>query len=296
MATSVDRGEGCGPIEPLAPAPSHRAGSGFTLIELLVVVAIVALLLALLVPWLQKAKEIAIRALCAANCRNIGTAVAGFASEHDGRGPGHGCYGPRSEGPWVSHSSISWPEILNTEWYKESRVQRMGPAAGKNRLYCPSMRLTNWGPWVRGHYLNRDVGGGPNWQSNPRAGVYGLELDVRELESMYPRTGNGDLNGYALGARLERFRTPSELYLLLETEAGDDSFGAMPGALYQNDPPWLFRPNAGGYGFSYRHVLPADESLYKTGATANFLYLDAHVEVHTPVNTDNERYRFEISY
>ncbi|UCD28601.1 MAG: prepilin-type N-terminal cleavage/methylation domain-containing protein [Planctomycetota bacterium] len=50
----------------------------FTLIEVLVVVAIIALLAAILVPSLQRAREQARIAACAANCRQIGMITANY--------------------------------------------------------------------------------------------------------------------------------------------------------------------------------------------------------------------------
>jgi len=55
---------------------------GFTLIELLVVVAIIALLIAILLPSLARARETTKRTVCAANLKAQGTAVAIYASSN----------------------------------------------------------------------------------------------------------------------------------------------------------------------------------------------------------------------
>src|SRR5688572_27467727 len=64
---------------------SNCARSAFTLIELLVVVAIIALLIAILVPSLAEARDQAKSAVCLANMQDMGKGVNMFASSHRGR-------------------------------------------------------------------------------------------------------------------------------------------------------------------------------------------------------------------
>ncbi len=57
----------------------HLQHRGFTLIELLVVISIIALLIAILLPSLARAKELANRAVCSANVRSIIQSMVAYA-------------------------------------------------------------------------------------------------------------------------------------------------------------------------------------------------------------------------
>ena len=82
---------------------STRPGRGFTLIELLVVIAIIGILLAILIPGLRIAKELATGAVCLSNQRGLITGWILYANENDGRliSP-LACYDHSGQtGPWV---------------------------------------------------------------------------------------------------------------------------------------------------------------------------------------------------
>ena len=64
-----------------------RRRCAFTLVELLVVIAIIGILVALLLPAIQAARESARRINCASNMRQIGIAIHQFCDAHQGQFP-----------------------------------------------------------------------------------------------------------------------------------------------------------------------------------------------------------------
>ena len=124
----------------------QRHIQAFTLIELLVVISIIALLIALLLPALSRAKEATRRISCANNLAQAHIAQVGWASDHDGR-----FVEGQPVWPFTGHYATWWrtggnndaggrPEYVGKRgvFAKHGNLVHRGYLTTGKLFYCPS--------------------------------------------------------------------------------------------------------------------------------------------------------------
>lgn len=142
-----------------------RETRGFTLIELLVVISIIAILMAILMPALGKARKLTRAAVCKAHLRQWGTIFYVYTTDYDGKfwedGPGTGPTG----------RDAAWLPLLSS-LYGNVDDFRLCPSAKK-----PSITQYHIGSTFRYWDFDAFAGAEPGFPDQERNyGSYGINL------------------------------------------------------------------------------------------------------------------------
>jgi prepilin-type N-terminal cleavage/methylation domain-containing protein/prepilin-type processing-associated H-X9-DG protein len=254
-----------------------KGGTAFTLIELLVVIAIIAILAAMLLPALSKAKATAQRIKCTNGMRQIGLGFVMFASDHNDRYP-PACVDQDDT------DQLTWDSWINSYIGGHAPQSALQGAATPPQyclpvLLCPADTIQATVSWA--NYASRRtycmVSYGPNWGD-------GWWIDASQgykFPSPNPRFGVGiswlgTLDWDAPGCKTTEVKDTSGSIMLVEQPGQQNlcgqawpSFSVAPvgtgNALCQTDTQGNVNGNYGSSAYGYHN------------GRFNYLFYDNHV-------------------
>ncbi len=253
---------------------------GFTLIELLVVIAIMGLLMAILLPSLNRAKSLARKVVCMSNVRRLSIAMQFYVNENDGYFPPDR-YRQANQGIKVGEYIRYRPRWI---WFLDHGV---GPVINPNKYdteaeFNSALEMDN-DYFICPSFKNKD------YARNIRNGAYGFNYQY--ISNTRPDPSGTRYSNFP--NKMTRIRRPLETILI-----GDSRGAGIPHGqhAYTMDPPKMaYSKNARNFGPKSKKIVPIGGAQKYSPADArhlgkaNIAFADGHAE-----SMDYEQMGYEI--
>jgi len=214
----------------------NRKNKGFTLIELLVVIAIVALLMAILLPALNRAREQGKRAVCFNNLRQLTAAWQMYAEDNDGKIPCSDTWYAWSASPVKGPCWFEWPHLWNTATLPSDGSKLSPHSYTTGIIPATSRTKADW---------QHAIACGVLWKYIKDFGAYVCPTTAKKEYISYSMFDS--MNGYGgslfgnppyMSKNLNQLKRPADrLAFLCEGESGPGSFGVRYSDEFWHDEP-----------------------------------------------------------
>jgi type II secretory pathway pseudopilin PulG len=243
----------------LSAGASPRRGDrvAFTLVELLVVIGIVAILIAILLPTLKKAREMAVRVTCMSNLRQIALAEHMYANAFHGSLPGGLLDDTNSN--WSTGYTWRMRLAVTSPFYKSAPGNKVSPTGigwlmflgylkDLRVVYCPSRVevIFGYGVWPQYYRptLNENLWNPGVWESSQtgtlECGYISAVADAANIKTKAGLgTGNARQCDFSQAHKLSHAYSQTPMVM-------DIFWSAWTGSYFRRDG-WKTSNHGGGY-------------------------------------------------